>query len=159
MKRVVASALLLAAALVPAPARAEEPAFSDRFFYGSSRGELPDAKLALIGGLYAGALASSAVGVVLLVGAAGEADDADAFKRTQERGFCNELTSDACLQYRGLLDDERDLRQNGLLLLGVGGLLGLSGALTAELWKNDSAPMVSVGATAGGASVVVSGEF
>lgn len=159
MKRVVVSAMLLAGTFVSAPAQAEEPAFSDRFFYGSSSGELPDAKLALIGGFYASAIASSAVGVVLLFGAAEEADQADAFKRSQEPGFCHQLTSDACLQYRGLLDDERDLRQNGLLLLGVGGLLGLSGALTAELWSNDASPRVSAGATTDGAGVILTGEF
>jgi hypothetical protein len=150
---------LLANTLLSAPARAEEPAFSDRLFYGSSGGELPDAKLALVGGLYASAIASSAVGVVLLFSAANEAERAERFKRSQERGFCNELTSDACSQYRARLDSESEQRQNGLFLLGVGGLLGLSGALTAELWKNDAAPQVSVGANADGASVSVTTSF
>lgn len=153
------SAVLVASALSSAPARAEEPAFSDRFFYGSSNGELPDTKLAVIGGLYAGAIASGAVGVVLLFNAASEGDRAEQFKHAQDRGFCNELTSDACLQYRSVLDSQADLRQNGLLLLGIGGLLGLSGALTAELWKNDATPRVSMGASAEGANVMLVGSF
>jgi hypothetical protein len=51
------------------------------------------------------------------------------------------------------------LRENGWLLLGVGGLLGLTGALTAELWKNDATPRLSVDLEAGRGGVVVSGSF
>ncbi len=159
MKPVAWLSVLLASTLAPALARAEEPAFSDRFFYGSSSGELPDAKLAVIGGLYAGAIASVAVGGVLVVGAMSEGGRANDFKQSQPRGFCNELTSDACTLYRELLEDETSQRERGFLLLGVGGLLGLSGALTAELWKNDAGPRVSFGAATDGASVSVSGTF
>ena len=159
MKRGSWPAALLASLLVTGMARAEEPAFSDRFFYGSSQGELPDAKLAVIGGLYAGAIASAAVGSVLLFSAADEADRASAFRSAQERGFCSELSSEPCSQYRALLDSEVSLRENGLLLLGIGGLLGISGALTAELWKNDVSARVSFGGSGDGASVTLSGSF
>ena len=159
MKLVPWLSVLVASTLAPSLARAAEPAFGDRFFYGSSDGELPDAKLAVIGGLYAGAIASAAVGGVLLFGSLNEADRASEFKQAQEPGFCNEIGSYACMRYRSLLDEEVSLRENGLLLLGVGGLLGLSGALTAELWKNDASARVSFGADEDGGSVTLSGSF
>lgn len=165
MTRAILPRIVLASTLFAATAHAEPtaehggPAFSDRFFYGSSPGELPDAKLAVIAGMYAAAVASSAVGVAFLFGAANEGERARDFRLAQEPGFCSELAHDSCNQYRRLLDNEVKLRQGALGLFGVGGLLAVGGALTAELWRNESAPRVAVGAGDGFASVSVSGSF
>jgi hypothetical protein len=156
---VLASSLLAATAHAQPAAETRGPAFSDRFFYGSSPGELPDSKLAVVGGMYAAAVASSAVGVAFLFGAADERDRARDFKLSQERGFCNELANDPCNQYRRLLDNEVKLRQGALALFGVTGLLAAGGALTAELWRNDNTPSVAAFAGDGFASVLVSGSF
>jgi hypothetical protein len=156
---VLASTLLAATAHAEPSAETDGRAFSDRFFYGSSPGELPDAKLAVIGGMYAAAIASCAASVAFLFGAANERDRARDFKLSQEPGFCSELANDPCNQYRRLLDNEVTLRQGALGLFGVSGLLAVGGALTAELWRNERAPRVSVDAGDGSASVIVSGSF
>lgn len=122
----------------PAP---REPAFSDRFFRGTSAGVLPTEKALVVGTLYVGSLTSVGFGIASLLRATSHSDDAEAFKRSQQPGFCANLASAACAGYRTLLSDERASRTTGIALLGAGGLLALSGALTAELWQNDrSAP-------------------
>lgn len=140
-------------------AGAEEARFSDRFFRGTSPGELPTAKVAVVGGLYVGAVASVSVGVASLVQAGQKGDDAGDFKRQQEPGFCNDLASPACANYRSLLDEERSARNIGWILVGSGGLLTLAGALTAELWQNDAAPEVAVSAGPGAFALGLSGKF
>jgi hypothetical protein len=121
-----------------------EPSFSDRFVRGTSPGEIPTAKIATIGSLYTLSVASVSLGVVNLVRASGQADDADAYKLGQPRGFCAELSSVSCTRYHELHSEARSTRTLGLALLGVGGLLGLGGAITAELWTNDAPVTPSV---------------
>lgn len=138
----------------PAPASAPAPVdvsvpprhergFSDRFFRGTSPGALPTEKALIVGTLYVGSLTSVGFGIASLLGAGSHADDAEAFKLRQPAGFCADLASRACIDYRNILSDERSSRTTGFALLGVGGLLAISGALTAELWQNDAhAPRV-----------------
>src|SRR5687768_10255700 len=87
----VAAALLLAAPRVHAsepsvsatpaetsPTTAEaESSFSDRFFRGTSPGELPTEKLALVAGLYVAAATSVGIGIATLVGAGSKSDEAE----------------------------------------------------------------------------------
>ena len=153
------TALALGIVLFARGAAAEESRFSDRFFRGTSPGALPGAKVAVVGALYVGAVASVTIGVASLVQAGQKGNDADDFKSAQMPGFCNDLASPACAGYRGLLDEERSTRNVGWILLGSGGLLALGGALTAELWHNDAAPQVAVGVTPGGFTLGLSGRF
>lgn len=138
-----------APAAAPAPVEAvtpprHKPGFSDRFFRGTSPGALPTEKALVVGTLYVGSLTSLGFGIASLLGASSQADDAEAFKLRQQPGFCADLASRACIDYRDILSDERSSRTRGFALLGVGGLLALSGALTAELWQNDArAPRVA----------------
>lgn len=144
---------------VAAPAQTSSVSFGDRFFRGTTPGELPTEKLALVATLYVGAATSIGVGIASLVSAGSKHDDAEAFKQAQERGFCDDLASSACATYRRLLDNERSRRETGIALLGVGGLLVLGGALTAELWHNDLAPQVAVDMGGKGLTLGLHGRF
>jgi hypothetical protein len=135
------------------------PSFGDRFFRGTSPGELPTEKLALVASLYVGAATSVGVGIATLLGAGGKHDDAEAFKHTQQPGFCNDLASSGCANYRRLLGEERSRRDTGVLLLGLGGVLALGGGITAQVWHNESAPRVAIDVGPSGATLGVSGEF
>ncbi len=148
-----------ASAPAPAPAKASSGSFGDRFFRGTSPGELPTEKLALIATLYVGAATSVGVGVATLLAASSKHDDAESFKHSQERFFCNDLASPSCATYRRLLDEERSRRETGYMLLGLGGLLVLGGGITAELWHNDAPPAVALRLEPGGLSLGVSGNF
>jgi hypothetical protein len=144
----------------PAEPSAEAgPSFGDRFFRGTSPGELPTEKLALVAGLYVAAATSVGIGIATLVGASSKSDEADSFKQQQPQGFCHDLASPSCATYRRLLGDERARRETGILLLGVGGLLALGGGVTAELWQNDAAPEVALRVGEDGVSLGVSGRF
>lgn len=144
----------------PAPQATESSGgFGDRFFRGTSPGELPTEKLALIATLYVGAATSVGVGVATLLSASSKHDDSQSFKHSQDRGFCNDLASPSCATYRRLLDEERSRRETGYMLLGLGGLLVLGGGITAELWHNDSPPAVALQLEPGGLSLGVSGNF
>ena len=147
-----------AAASTPAPA-AGSASFGDRFFRGTSPGELPTEKLALVAGLYVAAATSVGVGVASMLSAGSKHDDAETFKHAQEPGFCNDLASSTCAGYRHLLDEERSRRGTGLLLLGLGGLLAVGGGLTAEIWHNDAAPAVALELGDGKLTLGVSGRF
>jgi len=151
--------LALGIVLFARGAAAEESRFSDRFFRGTSPGELPGAKVAVVGALYVGAVASLSIGVASLVQAGQKGNDADAFKHEQAAGFCSDLASPACASYRGLLDEERSARNIGWILLGSGGLLALGGALTAELWQNDAAPQLAVRVGPDTLGLGLSGKF
>jgi hypothetical protein len=168
----VAAALLLAAPRVHAsepsvpatPAETTttaetENSFSDRFFRGTSPGELPTEKLALVAGLYVAAATSVGIGIATLVGAGSKSDEAETFKGNQPQGFCNDLAAPSCASYRRLLADERSRRETGFLLLGLGGLFALSGGVTAELWHNDAAPSVALALGDQGISLGVRGSF
>ncbi len=146
-------------AAAPATASDGSGSFGDRFFRGTSPGELPTEKLALIATLYVGAATSVGVGVATLLAASSKHDDAQSFKHSQEHGFCNDLASPSCATYRRLLDEERSRRETGYMLLGLGGLLVLSGGITAELWHNDNPPSVALQLEPGGLSLGVSGNF
>jgi hypothetical protein len=148
------------AARAPAPAPASESSgsFGDRFFRGTSPGELPTEKLALIATLYVGAATSVGVGVATLLSASSKHEDAESFKHSQERYFCNDLASPSCATYRRLLGEERSRRETGYMLLGLGGLLVLGGGITAELWHNEL-PAVALSLEPGGLSLGVSGNF
>jgi hypothetical protein len=153
---VVLTALIL---LTARGAEAEEGRFSDRFFRGTSPGELRPAKVAVVGALYVAAVASISIGAASLIQAGQKGDDADAFKREHTQGFCNDLASPTCASYRNLLDEQQEARNTGWILLGSGGLLALGGVLTAELWKNDAAPRVAVQVGPGALSLGLSGRF
>lgn len=142
----------------PAPAE-EAPSFGDRFFRGTSPGELPTEKLALVAGLYVAAATSVGVGVGSMLSASSKHDDAETFKHAQQPGFCSDLASTTCAGYRHLLDEERSRRATGLLLLGAGGLLAVGGALTAEIWHNDAAPRVALELDEDRLALGVSGRF
>ncbi|HTQ04915.1 MAG TPA: hypothetical protein VMI54_13710 [Polyangiaceae bacterium] len=133
--------------------------FGDRFFRGTSPGELPTEKLALIATLYVGAATSVGVGVATLFSASSKHDDAESFKHSQPRYFCDDLASPACATYRRLLDEERSRRETGYVLLGLGGLLVLGGGITAELWHNDAVPAVALSVGPGELTLGVSGNF
>ena len=129
------------APVAPSAPPPRDPAFADRFFRGTSAGALPTGKALVVGTLYVGSLTSVGFGIASLLRARSHDGDAEAFKLTQPPGFCANLASASCARYRTLLLDERASRTTGFALLGAGGLLALSGALTAELWQNDrSAP-------------------
>jgi len=147
------------AARSSAPASENTGGFGDRFFRGTSPGELPTEKIALIATLYVGAATSVGVGVATLLSASSKHDDAQSFKHSQERYFCNDLASPSCATYRRLLDEERSRREAGYMLLGLGGLLVLGGGITAELWHNDAPPPVALRLEPGGLSLGVSGSF
>jgi hypothetical protein len=149
-----------ASTTAPTSARAEAaPSFSDRFFRGTSPGELPTEKLALVASLYVGAATSVGVGIATLLGAGSKHDDAVSFKHTQPPGFCNDLASAGCATYRRLLGEEQSRRDTGVLLLGLGGVLALGGGITAQVWHNDSAPRVAVEVGPNGAMLGLSGKF
>ena len=152
------AALTAAVALVASGAHAEESRFSDRFFRGTSPGELPTGKMVTVGALYVAAVASVSLGTVSLIQAGARGRDAETYKHEQTPGFCNDLASAPCANYRSMLDQERSKRNVGLVLLGTGGLFTLAGALTAELWHND-APRVALDVRPGGAVLGVSGNF
>jgi hypothetical protein len=125
-------------AAVETPAT-HRPGFGDRFFRGTSAGALPPQKALVIGTLYVWSLTSVGFGIV------SHSEDAEAFKLSHQAGFCADLASGPCARYRTFLSDERSSRTTGMALLGVGGLLALSGALTAELWQNQAtAPRVAL---------------
>jgi hypothetical protein len=138
------------AASVPPPVQvttpaSHDPAFGDRFFRGTSAGTLPTEKALVVGTLYVGSLTSVGFGIASLLRAGARSDDADEFKLSQQQGFCAELASVSCARYRTLLSKERSSRTTGIAFFGVGGLLALSGALTAELWQNEkSAPRLAL---------------
>ncbi|HEV8548451.1 MAG TPA: hypothetical protein VGQ57_05465 [Polyangiaceae bacterium] len=150
--------LSLSLVLCAQSAHAEPTRFSDRFFRGTTPGELPTAKVAVVGSLYAGAVASITFGVLGLARSGSKHDDAESFKQSQPPGFCNDLSSAPCASYRDLLDDQRRSRNMGYLLLGTGGLLALSGALTAELWHN-APPRVALELRPGTLALSLSGQF
>jgi hypothetical protein len=153
-------AVLTAALLLFARgAQAEEARFSDRFFRGTSPGELPTAKVAVVGALYVGAVASISLGVASLIQAGAKADDAKSFKQAQAPGFCNDRASPSCASYRNLLDEQRSAQGTGLLLLGTGAVLGIGGALTAELWRNDAPARVTLDLAPHSLTLGVSGKF
>jgi hypothetical protein len=159
MLRVRLAALTAAVVLfVSSGAHADESRFADRFFRGTSPGELPTAKMVTVGTLYVVAVASVSLGAVSLVQAGDRGRDADAYKHDQAPGFCNDLASASCANYRSLLDEERSKRNVGLVLLGSGGLLALAGALTAELWHNEL-PRVALDVRPGALTLSVSGAF
>jgi hypothetical protein len=147
------------ASSAPAPSKASSTSFSARFFRGTTPGELPTEKIALVATLYVGAATALGVGVAALVSAGSKHDDAEGFKQSAPRGFCEDLASSTCAAYRRLLDVERSRRDTGLALLGAGGLLALGGALTAELWHNARAPELAVDVKAGGLSLGLRGRF
>lgn len=158
MLRVRLAALTAALVLVAPGAHAEKSRFSDRFFRGTSPGELPTGKLITVGTLYVAAVASVSLGTVSLVQAGDRGRDAETYKHEQAPGFCNDLASPSCATYRSMLDEERSKRNTGFILLGTGGLFTLAGALTAELWQND-VPRVALEVRPGGAMLGVSGAF
>jgi hypothetical protein len=121
---------------VTSPA-SHQPAFADRFFRGTSAGALPTEKALVVGTLYVGSLTSMGFGIASLLRAGARSEDANEFKLEQQQGFCADLVSVPCARYRTLLSKERSSRTTGMALLGVGGFLALSGALTAELWQNE----------------------
>jgi hypothetical protein len=135
MHRWLAFATLLGILAASSGARAE-PAFSDRFVRGSSPGDVPTGKLVTIGSLYTLSAASLGLGVVSLFSASDKADQAESFKLSQPRGFCRDLSSQACVSYHSLESDATNTRTLALGLLGLGGLLAAGGAITAELWSN-----------------------
>jgi hypothetical protein len=145
----------------PVPAAASESAgsFGDRFFRGTSPGELPTEKLAVVATLYVGAATSLGVGIATLLSAGSKHDEAESFKLSQPRGFCNDLASASCAGYRRLFDEARSQRENGFMLLGLSGLLALGGGITAELWHNDTTPSVALDIAPGKLSLGVSGRF
>jgi hypothetical protein len=122
-----------------------EPSFSDRFVRGTSPGEIPTGKLVTIGSLYTLSAASLGLGVVSLFSAGDKADQAETFKLSQPRGFCRDLSSEACVSYHSLESDATNTRTLAIGLLGLGGLLAAGGAITAELWSNDVAVTPVVG--------------
>lgn len=127
-----------------ATASAEEPSsaisFGDRFFRGTSPGELAPAKVLLVSSFYAASLATITVGTANLIRASHQGEDADAYKLNQAPGFCSDLASETCTTYTGLLATEQRTRTSGYALFAAGGLAALAGALTAELWPNDAGP-------------------
>jgi hypothetical protein len=139
----ISAATLVASTAFSGHAHAE-PSFSDRFVRGTSPGEIPTAKVVLIGGLYTLSAASLGLGVVNVVRAGAQADDAEVFKLSRPRGFCAELSSPDCARYHELHSEARTTRTVGIALFGVGGLLALGGAITAELWTNDAPVTPSV---------------
>lgn len=147
------------ASAAPPPGKSSPTAFSDRFFRGTTPGELPTEKIALVATLYIGAATSIGVGIAALVSAGSKQNDAESFKQSAPRGFCDNLASSDCATYRRLLDVERSRRETGMALLGVGGLLVLGGALTAELWHNDQGPELAVDVNATGLSLALRGRF
>jgi len=151
--------LAFATLLVARGAHADEGRFSDRFFRGTSPGELRPVKVAVVGALYVAAVAGVSIGVASLLQAGQKGDEASAFKHEQAQGFCSDLASPACASYRNLLDEERAAKNTGWLLIGSGGLLALGGALTAELWKNDAAPRVAVRVAPSVVSLGLTGRF
>jgi hypothetical protein len=159
----LAGCLLLvtsAAQADPAPAPAAPIAFGDRFFRGTTPGELSAPKVLVVSTLYAASLASGIVGVASLISASNQGDEAEEYKSEQAPGFCNEIASGACTGYRGLLDEERELRTTGFALLGVSGLSIVAAALTAELWPNEtSQPNVALALDANGAGLTAFGSF
>jgi hypothetical protein len=142
-----------------APSRSPSTSFGDRFFRGTTPGELPTEKLALVATLYVGAATSIGVGIAALVSAGSKQNDAESFKQGAPRGFCDDLASSTCATYRRLLDSERSRRETGMALLGVGGLLVLGGALTAELWHNDVGSAVALDVSPSGLSLGLHGRF
>lgn len=147
------------ASTAPAPSKSSSTSFSDRFFRGTTPGELPTEKIALVATLYVGAATSVGVGIAALVSAGSKHNDAESFKHSAPQNFCDDLASSTCATYRRLLDVELSRRETGMALLGVGGLLALGGALTAELWHNDQAPELAVQVNATGLSLGLHGRF
>ncbi|HEY3498826.1 MAG TPA: hypothetical protein VGK73_29245 [Polyangiaceae bacterium] len=130
-------------------------AFGDRFFRGTSPGELPAPKVLVVSSLYAASLASIIVGASNVIRAGQQSDDAEAYKLSQPPGFCGDLSSMPCATYTDLLAKERSLRASGYGLFAAGGLAALAGALTAELWPNDLGPArvsLELGRTSAGLS-------
>jgi hypothetical protein len=147
------------ASTAPVPSKSSSTSFSDRFFRGTTPGELPTEKIALVATLYVGAATSVGVGIAALVSAGSKHNDAESFKHSAPQNFCDDLASSTCATYRRLLDVELSRRETGMALLGVGGLLALGGALTAELWHNDQAPELAVQVNATGLSLGLHGRF
>jgi hypothetical protein len=136
MHRWLAAATVLGTLAMSRGARAEA-SFSDRFVRGTSPGDIPAGKLVTIGSLYTLSAASLGLGVVSLFSASDKADQAESFKLSQPRGFCRDLSSEACVSYHSLESDATNTRTLAIGLLGLGGLLAAGGAITAELWSND----------------------
>jgi hypothetical protein len=141
------------------PSRSPTTSFGDRFFRGTTPGELPTEKLALVATLYVGAATSIGVGIAALVSAGSKHQDAESFKAASPPDFCRDLASSTCATYHRLVDSERSRRETGMALLGVGGLLMLGGALTAELWHNDASSAVALDVSSNGLSVGLHGRF
>lgn len=144
----------------PAPEATAAPSFGDRFFRGTSPGALPASKAVVVGGLYLGAIASVSLGAVLLVQAGDQSDETQDFKLSQPPGFCADLASPPCGRYRRLLGEERALRTGAVGLLGLGGLLAVGGALTAEFWPNEAdAPRLGLALAPGSALFTTTARF
>ena len=109
MHRWLAVATLLGILAASSGVRAE-PAFSDRFVRGSSPGEVTTGKLVTVGSLYTLSAASLGLGVVSLFSASSKADQAESFKLSQPRGFCRDLSSQACVSYHSLSSDATNTR-------------------------------------------------
>jgi hypothetical protein len=160
MHRSLAIAIVLGTLAASSVARAE-PSFSDRFVRGTSPGEIPTGKLVTIGGFYTLSAASLGLGVVSLFSASDKAKQAEDFKLSQPRGFCRDLSSEACVSYHSLESDAANTRTLAVGLLGLGGLLAAGGAITAELWSNDAsiAPTVAFEPGFRGGSLGLVGSF
>jgi hypothetical protein len=160
MHRCFAVATLLGT-LAASPASHAEPSFGDRFVRGTSPGEIPTGKLVTIGSLYTLSAASLGLGVVSLFSASDKSDRAENFKLSQSRGFCRDLSSEECVSYHALESDAANTRTLAIGLLGLGGLLAVGGAITAEFWSNDVsvAPTISLDPSLGGGSVGLYGHF
>jgi len=126
------------------PSASSNVDFGDRFFRGTSPGELPAPKVLVVSTFYAAAIASISVGVASLIRAGNQGDKAETYKLSQPAGFCNDLASQSCTTYRTLFAEEQETRTSSYLLFGAGGLAALSAALTAELWPNEL-PAAQVG--------------
>jgi hypothetical protein len=136
------------------------PSFGDRFFRGTSPGELPAAKVLVVSTLYAASLASIAVGIATLVRSSNQGADAERYKTAQDPYFCNDVHSDPCKSYLDKLEKQNNMRTSGLALLGAGGFALLGGALTAELWPNStSTPRVALALDGKSAGFLASGRF
>jgi hypothetical protein len=136
--------------LEPPPREKRSASFSDRFFSGSSAnpGEPSSLKVVSIGTLYGLSILSLGGAGYFAIQSFDAKSDADDLRDDQPEGSCVGYASEACEDYAKLRRDQRDDAFAAYIFFAGGALLGLGGALAAELWPNVVADSLSISAAA-----------
>jgi hypothetical protein len=155
-------ATLAAVCSVSRPAHAdpnESKPWSARLLEGTSPGDPSTGKTATVLTLYVASAASLATGFVSMTDGLSKESDADAYRDVQPDGFCLDRTAPNCQDYLRQRRAQDDAYRLADLAFAGSAVFLISGALVAELWKNEAPPPVTATVTPDGASLGFKVQF